>query len=378
MNQQVRHPWLLICQDNAIVEQIDQATGDSVELVTCRQMSEALIMAGHATGLAGVWLHLTDDAQAGWPDLWRAQCPETLSDVPVLLSCSSGVLAELTDVWLDAGRVSDVLDWPAKTSRIRSRLQALERPVIELDARQETLDQNETEAVFDALLFSICTLVEMRDSESGNHLRRMQEYLRVLGHALQNDPDYAAELANGRLELIQRVAPLHDIGNIGVPDSILLKPGRLKPEELAVMKQHTVLGKNVIEDTELLLGFSTPYLAMARKIIHSHHERWDGSGYPLGLVGDAIPLAGRMLAVLDVYDAVISKRLYKPSRSHQEALEIIASGRGAQFDPGVVDAFMQVHEEIEAIARRLQDADTELQDQIALLERVVTIDRIEL
>jgi putative two-component system response regulator len=157
------------------------------------------------------------------------------------------------------------------------------------------------------------------------------------------------------IELLFKSAPLHDIGKVGIPDRILLKPGKLDYDEFEVMKTHTTLGRDAIVVAEQRLGVSVPFLETAKEISYSHQEKWDGSGYPEGLAGDAIPLSARLMAVADVYDALICRRVYKAAKTHQQAVDIMAEGRGSHFDPDVYDAFMRLQPEIQAIAARYAD-----------------------
>ncbi|RJX30394.1 MAG: CHASE2 domain-containing protein [Desulfurivibrio sp.] len=210
----------------------------------------------------------------------------------------------------------------------------------------------------DTTILSLTALAETRDNETGGHIQRTRHYVRVLAEHLAGHPRFSKHLDNDTIEMFFRSAPLHDIGKVGVADRILLKPGRLSVEEFALMKEHARLGHDTLVKAESLLqdgnnGHS--FLRQAREIAYSHHEKWDGTGYPLGLKGDAIPLAGRLMALADVYDALISARCYKPPFSHAEALEIISKGRGSHFDPDVVDAFLAVAESFQLIARRFAD-----------------------
>jgi putative two-component system response regulator len=159
------------------------------------------------------------------------------------------------------------------------------------------------------------------------------------------------------IELLYKSAPLHDIGKIGIPDSILLKPGKLTVDEFEVMKTHTTLGRRAIEDAERRLGMRVAFLSVSKEIAYSHQEKWDGSGYPEGLRGDDIPVSARLMAVADVYDALISKRVYKPAFSHEQACATIVKGRATHFDPDMVDAFVELAEDFRAIAQRYPDPD---------------------
>jgi putative two-component system response regulator len=168
------------------------------------------------------------------------------------------------------------------------------------------------------------------------------------------------QLPRQDIELLYKSAPLHDIGKIGIPDRILLKPGRLTPEEFEIMKTHAAIGKDSIQAAEQLVGMPDSFLRFAKEIAGSHHEKWDGSGYPEGLAGEAIPLSARLMALADVYDALISKRVYKEAFSHEVARNLIVQGRGTHFDPAVIDAFIALEQDFIDIAKRFSDNDTEL------------------
>ena len=208
---------------------------------------------------------------------------------------------------------------------------------------------------------SLASLAETRDNETGGHIRRTQNYVRLLAEHLAARPSYASQLQPDVVELLHRSAPLHDIGKVGVPDAILLKPGKLTEDEFAEMKKHTIYGKEAIERAqELFQGFTkSDFLILAREISYTHHEKWDGTGYPQGLAGEAIPLSGRLMALADVYDALISRRVYKPPFPHSKALAILAEGRGTHFDPVLVDVFLSLREEVRSIALEFTDHDEE-------------------
>jgi putative two-component system response regulator len=215
----------------------------------------------------------------------------------------------------------------------------------------------ELAATQDATILSMATLAETRDPETGHHLRRTQGYVRALALELREHPRFRDALDDHAIELLFKSAPLHDIGKVGVPDRILRKPARLTDEEYVEMKRHTLYGYEAIAATEAMLAeagassAATSFLRFARQVARSHHEKWDGSGYPDGLRGDAIPLSARLMAVADVYDALTSRRVYKPGLSHAHTAGEILNGRGTQFDPDVVDAFRARTAEFEAVAR---------------------------
>jgi putative two-component system response regulator len=213
----------------------------------------------------------------------------------------------------------------------------------------------ELEFIQDVTILSLASLAETRDNETGNHLRRTQHYVRALALQLQRQPHFSHILTRTNIELIFKSAPLHDIGKVGIPDSILLKPGRLTAEEFAVMKTHAALGKEAIEHAEQQMGRSAPFLHFAKEIAGSHQEKWDGSGYPEGLAGERIPVSARLMAVADVYDALVSRRVYKPSMSHEAACAIILEGQATHFDPEIVDAFLAIQAQFREIAMRFSD-----------------------
>ena len=169
--------------------------------------------------------------------------------------------------------------------------------------------------------------------------------------------------------MLFKSAPLHDIGKVGIPDRILLKPGKLEPEEFELMKTHTTLGCDAIEHAEKQLGTEVDFLSTAKEIALFHHEKWNGAGYPQGLAGDAIPLSARLMAVADVYDALISRRVYKEGMPHEQAMQIILEGRGSHFDPDVIDAFEAQHEEFRHIAARFADSNHDMDRKKLLLIR---------
>ena len=218
----------------------------------------------------------------------------------------------------------------------------------------------ENGAIQDVTILAMASLAETRDSDTGNHIRRTQHYVRVLAERLRSHPRFQGYLTDAMLETLFKSAPLHDIGKVGIPDRILLKPGRLTPEEFETMKAHTTLGRNAIEQAERQLGMEVPFLQVAKEIAYHHQEKWDGSGYPTGASGDAIPVSARLMAVADVYDALVSRRIYKAGMPHAQAVAILREGRGSHFDPDMVDAFLDLQDDFRAIADRFQDSHEDL------------------
>ncbi|MDY0187440.1 MAG: CHASE2 domain-containing protein [Syntrophus sp. (in: bacteria)] len=210
-------------------------------------------------------------------------------------------------------------------------------------------------ATQDAMLETIANITETRDSETGGHIRRTRSYVKALAEHIRNKHAYSETVNDAYIEQLFQSAPLHDLGKVGVPDHILLKPDKLTAEETEEIKKHTVYGKRVIDDAQAKLGDSS-FLNLAGEMALYHHEYWDGRGYPTGLKGEEIPLSGRIMAIADVYDALISDRPYKKGFPHEKAVEIILAGRGSQFDPELTDAFGEIHETFKSIAEQFADA----------------------
>ena len=197
---------------------------------------------------------------------------------------------------------------------------------------------------------ALTELAKIRDNETGNHIQRTQEYVRVLATRLLKHPRHENDLDMQMVDMIAKSAPLHDIGKVGIPDHILLKPGRFTPEEFEIMKTHTTLGRDAILAAERHLGMEVGFLSLAKEIAYYHQEKWDGSGYPTGARGEQIPISARLMAVADVYDALISQRPYKDGLPHDRAVEIMREGRGTHFDPDVLDAFLALQDEFRSVA----------------------------
>ncbi len=210
----------------------------------------------------------------------------------------------------------------------------------------------------DAIIQSLAALTETRHHETGGHIQRTRHYIRVLAGRLQSHPGFRNRLDDETVDLLFRLAPLHDIGKVGVRDRILLKAGLLTPEEYEEMKKHTLYGSETIQLAKRMMG-EDAFFQIADDLVLNHHERWDGAGYPRRLTGEEIPLPGRLMAVADAYDAIISPRVYKPALPHEEAVRIMSRKRGTHFDPDVVDAFLEVHEEFREIASRFAGAGVE-------------------
>jgi putative two-component system response regulator len=295
-------------------------------------------------------------------------------DIPVI--CVTALDAtEDEERGLSMGAV-DYITKPLRPSVVLARV----RTQIELKrARDRLSNQNafleaevarrmtENQLAQDASIHALARLAETRDPETGNHILRTQEYVRRLGQLLRTHPRFAPSLDDHAIALLAKSAPLHDIGKVGIPDSILLKPGRLDTAEWEIMKTHSAIGAEAIERAEADAQQPIEFLAVAKQIARHHHERWDGHGYPDGLAGDAIPLAARLMALADIFDALISRRVYKPALPHLRAREIIAGSRGTHLDPDVVDVFIADFDTFRAIAERHADTAEDLAAKEATL-----------
>ncbi|KLN66589.1 MULTISPECIES: response regulator [Vibrio] len=249
---------------------------------------------------------------------------------------------------------------PTLLSRINTHLK-LRFTMEELSEQNDHLEERvrkrtrELEMLQDATIGAMASLAETRDNETGNHIRRTQNYVKLLAEELLLNGYYTDELNPESIELLYKSAPLHDIGKVGIPDSVLLKPGKLTDEEFQLMKFHTTLGRAVLLTVEDSIDFKCDFLQTAKEIAYSHQEKWDGGGYPEGLSDYDIPLSARLMAVADVYDALISERVYKPAFSHDKAVSIIAEGAGTHFEPLLVDTFLAIEDKFREIASTFRD-----------------------
>ena len=278
-------------------------------------------------------------------------------DIPVIFLTAQDT-DEDEELAFDAG-IADYILKPIKPAVVLARVRS---QLLVRHARHWLQDQNnaleaeierrmrENELIQAVSIRALAHLAETRDNETGNHIQRTQSYVHQLATMLAHHPRFASTLTDNYIETLARSAPLHDIGKVGIPDHILLKRGKLSPDEWKIMKTHTLLGSDAIALAERGINTSVQFLAHAKAIARWHHERWDGKGYPDGLIGEAIPISARLMALADVFDALISKRVYKEAIPFPLVRQIIATGRGSQFDPDITDTFLDGYEEFEAIA----------------------------
>jgi hypothetical protein len=222
---------------------------------------------------------------------------------------------------------------------------------LSIERRRAEQSREQREASQRLMVQTLLSLTEVRDAETGRHSRRTQQYARLLAEQLATQPGFRGYLTPERIDLLSSLAPLHDIGKVGIPDHVLNKPGAHTPDEQAEMRRHPALGRDVILKAEARVGVRDDVtLQMAKDIVYTHHERWDGGGYPQGLRGTEIPVAGRVMAVVDVYDAAHARALYRQCMSHDDTVALIVKGRGTHFDPAVVEAFLSVSDRFKRAA----------------------------
>ncbi|MDR2738748.1 MAG: response regulator [Treponema sp.] len=289
----------------------------------------------------------------GYEMLEIMKSDNTLKRIPVIFITTSDNESE----GLAAGAV-DFINKPFLAEIVKLRV----KNQLELKTYSDSLEKMvaektaEATATLDNTLQALANIIEYRNLESGSHVKRTQFFCKVLvEYLLESESEYAAELRSMQPEIITKSMALHDVGKIGIPDKILLKPGKLDPEEYDIMKTHTVVGKNIIEEMMTAVkDKDSIYLLHCRNIAYSHHERFDGKGYPQGLSAYEIPLAARIASLSDVYDALVCARVYKSAMSYDDAIKIIMEGRGTQFDPLLTDAVVKIQDKFQEISRSNQ------------------------
>ncbi|MBF0620367.1 MAG: two-component system response regulator [Magnetococcales bacterium] len=344
----IRHknkPKVLIVDDIAENLQILMGTlKDDFSVIAAKNGETALRLANTNPKPDAILLDIMMPGMDGYEVCLKLKANPDTWDIPVLFVTA---LDQMDDEarGLTVGAV-DFITKPFQPELVRARVQSQ----IELKQHKNQLEElvkqrtAELQLTQDVTIFTLANLAEARDPETGGHIKRTQNYVRLLAEQLRTHPRFKNDLTAEVVELLYKSAPLHDIGKVGVADHILLKPGRLTDDEFKEMKKHSVYGWNALKSAQKHLG-SSSFLRYAGEITLSHHEKWDGTGYPKKLKGEAIPLSGRLMALADVYDALISKRVYKPPFSHDKAKAIIEEGRDSHFDSDIVDGFLAIHEQ---------------------------------
>ncbi len=360
---------ILIVDDEPLnISVLKDLLKNDYRLVAARTGRQALERAFSSPAPDLVLLDVMMPEMDGYEVCRRLKNNEMTQEIPVIF-VSALNQAEDETKGLDLGAADYIMKpiSPAVVlSRIRNHL-SLRDAQIALQQQNGALEDmvadrtTKVNLTRDAAILCMTSLAETRDNETGNHIRRTQHYVREIALALNSFLPEAERLSAKFIDLLFKSAPLHDIGKIGIPDSILLKPGKLSDEEFEIMKKHAEIGVKAIENAELTVSDeedntrALSFLRVAKEIIGGHHERWDGKGYPAGVGGTEIPVSARLMAVADVYDALVSARVYKKAFPHEKAVSIIVEGRGTQFDPMVVDAFLTVTDRMDEIARRFAD-----------------------
>jgi putative two-component system response regulator len=303
----------------------------------------------------------------------RLKADEATRDIPIIFLTAKVDVKDETK-GLELGAV-DYITKPISPSILKERVKnhlELKQARDYLKRQNEILEQRviertkQMEELQDVAMVAMGSLAETRDPETGNHIRRTQRYVKLLANQLKDNPRFSHVLTPENITLIYKSAPLHDIGKVGVPDHILLKPGKLTEEEFDEMKKHTTYGRDAILAAEGSISNADNFLLFAQEIAYSHQEKWDGSGYPEGLAGDDIPVSARLMAVADVYDALISRRVYKPPFPHEKAVAIILEGKGQHFDPDMVDAFMEIADDFYSTAQEFVDSEEAVREKAGI------------
>ncbi len=293
----------------------------------------------------------------GYEACRRLKEDKTLRDIPVIfLTAKSDEADEQKGFSLGA---ADYIAKPVSPVILAARMKthlALKRSKDLLENQNRFLEEEvqrrtkDISILQEASIMAMAALAETRDNETGEHLQRTKLYIKELAEYLKQTKKYEEVLSAQTIEMITLSAPLHDIGKVGIPDNILWKPGALSEEEYHIMKTHTTMGRDAILCVERLMGGADTFLGCAREIAYSHHEKWNGCGYPQGLSGEEIPLSARLMAVADAYDAITTRRVYKAAVEHSRAVEIIRIDSGSHFDPDIVDAFLARQDQFKTIS----------------------------
>ncbi len=383
LDQPQRDP-VLIVDDDPIIRRVFRAVLEKDCHVIDTERGETALEIARTAKPAVVLLDIQLPGMSGYR-ICR-QLKTTASQPPQVIMVSARSAPEEQLRGFDAG-ADDYLVKPVDRCDLRSRVQlhfrlrsskqstaTLQREIDDYHTELRKTAAERTEqilAVQDAAVFTLARVAESRDNETGAHLMRLREYAQILAEELSHGGHYASQIDEQFLADLYRSSPLHDIGKVGVPDEILLKPARLTDDEYAIMKRHTVNGANILNDAVMQLE-GGGFLAMAAVIASFHHERWDGEGYPAGLVGEEIPLPARIVSVADVYDALTSERPYKEAWSADRAHAAIVAASGTQFDPVVVEAFRRRFDDFLLVPQRHAERIPFARGAMAFIESTLT------
>jgi putative two-component system response regulator len=357
---------VLIVDDSSInISIIADALDKEYDILTAESAIEMFELLGGGYTPDIILLDVLMPQMSGYEAIVKLKQNPATAEIPVIfLTALDDTQAELTG--LDYGAVDYISKpiYPAllakrvaihlRLTEQKSELEEQKQALAHYNENLETMVKKQTRAVLDlqyAILSTIGNIVEFRDDITGNHNQNVTAYLYILIEGLREHGVYTDELDSWDIPLVCQSAQLHDVGKIAISDTILLKPGRLTVEEFEEMKKHTTLGEMIIERISEVTNAGKEFLAHARILAGMHHEKWSGTGYPYGLAGEKIPLAGRLMALVDVYDALIAVRPYKKSFTHEEAIALIQSESGTHFDPTLVQAFNKFSDRFKAIVR---------------------------
>lgn len=361
-NDSTRNRLLLVDDDPGNLSVLGNLLQPQYDVLAAPSGARALQIAASAPRPDLILLDVMMPELDGYAVLARLRADPATRDIPVIFVTGLNA-TEDEEKGFELG-VVDYITKPFRPSIVLARVHTQ----LELKRARDWLsDQNaflEVEVerrmhdilvIQDVTIGALAELAETRDKETGNHIRRTKEYVRILAEQLRTHPRFSGYLNDKTIALLYKSAPLHDIGKVGIPDYVLQKPGKLTPMEWEIMKTHAKLGSDAIEQAEADAEQPVAFLILAKEIAHWHHEKWDGSGYPDGLAGESIPVSARLMALADVFDALISVRVYKPAMPFEQARDMITAERGRHFDPDVTDAFLAGFDEFAAIAERYRD-----------------------
>lgn len=355
-------PKILIVDDeNFYIDVLLNLLKDDYKTVVAKDGEQALRRAANVPPPDLILLDILMPNMDGYEICRRLKEDPATQDIPVIfLTIKSEVSDELKGFELGAADyITKPMSPPIVSARVRTHLAlnqarrqlADQNHLLELKVQERTAELSRTK---DVAIYCMASLAETRHAETGKHILRTQNYVRLLAEYLKDHPRFSSYLDRNTIQMLYKTSPLHDIGKVGVADSILLKPDKLLPDEWEQMKKHAQYGHDALLRAEQVLG-TTDFLQLAREIALTHHERWDGTGYPRGLSGEAIPICGRLMALADVFDALINRRVYKESMDYEEAVSIISQESGKHFDPDVVDAFLNLQDQFRQIAQEYSD-----------------------
>ena len=353
---------ILIVDDTAenlqVLGEMLEDQGYRTRPVTSGKMA---LQAAHADPPDLVLLDINMPGMDGYEVCASLKTDKKLKDIPVIFISALNETVDKVKAFSLGG--VDYITKPFQLEEVRARVDAhleLRRLRIQLELHNRNLQNLVREQVKDisdsqaATIIALAKLAEYRDDNTGKHLERVQTYCQLLATKLSETPRYRNQIDATYIENIYRASPLHDIGKVGIPDNVLLKPGKLTPEEFELMKTHAALGARLLEKVRAKYQ-KNAFINMGIAITRSYHEKWNGSGYPDGQVGGDITLCARIMAVADVYDALRSKRCYKPAFPHEKSRDIILQDSGTHFDPDVANAFSEVQEDFRAIGEKMED-----------------------